>query len=184
MSSDQQGGLKQQPAAAGHTLATPLGYAFGAFIGLWLPDIDLVLLPLLHHRSILTHSILIPWLLARYARDRVPVEVIAGLYCGMAVHLAADVLSPATGFGMIWLPWPIKVSIGPLSPLWVAGMAFLALRFALGLCGIAVEKLIGIAVLFAVAYAALHEQAIMPLVVFWAVLAGVLWMRRRKEQRS
>lgn len=179
MEADRQAETKQ-PAAAGHTLATPLGYAVGAFLGLWLPDVDLILLPLLHHRSILSHSILIPWLMAKYARDRVPLEVIAGIYCGVAVHLSADVLSPAVGFGQIWLPWPIKVSIGPLSPLWVAGMAFLALRFALSLCGIAVKKLIGIAVMFALAYSALHEQAVVPLVVFGAVLGGVLWLRRRK----
>lgn len=169
----------QQPASAGHTLATPLGYALGAFIGLWLPDIDLVLLPLLHHRSIITHSILIPWLLVRYARDRVPLEVIAGIYCGVAIHLAADVLSPAVGFGMVWLPWPIKVSIGPLSPLWVAGMAFLSLRFALSLCGIAVGKLIVIAVMFALTYSALHERAIVSLIVFGVVLGGVMWGRRQ-----
>jgi len=173
-----------QPAAADHTLATPLGYAIGAFIGLWLPDIDLILLPLLHHRSIITHSILIPWLMTRYARDHVPLEVIAGIYCGVAIHLSADVLSPAVGFGQIWLPWPIKINIGVLSPLWVAGMAFLALRFALSLCGIAIGRLIGIAVLFALAYAALHEQAFVPLVVFGVLMVVVLWLRRGQEQRS
>ena len=104
--------------------------------------------------------------------------------CGVAIHLSADVPSPAVGFGMVWLPWPIKISIGPLSPIWVAGMAFLALRFALSLCGIAIGKLIGIAVMFALAYSALHEQAIVPLVVFGMVLAGVLWGRRRRERRG
>ena len=36
--------------------------AVAAFVGLWAPDVDLWVIRLLHHRSILTHSVLLPFL--------------------------------------------------------------------------------------------------------------------------
>jgi len=84
-----------------HMLAKPVPYALGIWGGLWLPDIDLLLLPILHHRSIITHSVLIPWLLFLFFKNRVPLYGIAGLYVGISIHLAADCLSATVGFGMI-----------------------------------------------------------------------------------
>ena len=35
----------------------------------------------------------------------------AGAGLGVAVHLAADLLSPARGYGRIWWPEPVQVSL-------------------------------------------------------------------------
>ena len=59
-------------------------FLIGLGAGLWIPDTDLILLPVLHHRSIVTHSILIPWLLSLTAGGRVPLSTVAGLYGGIA----------------------------------------------------------------------------------------------------
>ena len=51
-------------------------------LGLWLPDFDLLALPILNHRSILTHSILIPWLLHKFFRNCISELGIGGLMLG------------------------------------------------------------------------------------------------------
>ncbi|WP_210529160.1 hypothetical protein [Rubellimicrobium arenae] len=93
------------------------------------PDIDLLALRLLHHRSILTHSVLLPFLVLWLLPGLGPAGA-AGAFLGVAVHLAADLLSPARGFGQIWLPEPFQVSLGRWSPLWIMlnalGAAWLA----------------------------------------------------------
>ena len=42
-------------------------YVMGAFAGLFLPDIDLLLLPVLFHRTIITHSVLFVLLIKPFA---------------------------------------------------------------------------------------------------------------------
>ena len=86
------------------------------------PDIDQQMLRLLHHRSILTHSILLPLLLFWFGRSLGPAAA-AGAFLGVAVHLAADLLSPSRGFGRIWLPEPFQVSLGSWSRLWIGANA-------------------------------------------------------------
>ncbi|MCK6263762.1 hypothetical protein KP803_10800 [Vibrio sp. ZSDE26] len=65
----------------------------------------------LHHRSIITHSLLIPLLLL-LVKSNLTKPVVAGLCVGVSIHLAADLLSPMKGFALIYLPAPIKSSIG------------------------------------------------------------------------
>ena len=75
-------------------------------VGAMFPDID-QRLPFLAHRSALTHSALVPILIA----TRFP--MIAGLLAGgIAIHLAAD-LFPAgwAGYALIKIPF-----VGPLDP--------------------------------------------------------------------
>jgi len=74
--------------------------ALGACLGLFLPDIDLVLLFLLHHRSMVTHSLLIPFLIRRW----IPKPLFFGLLCGISIHLFADSLGSMRGFGAIHIP--------------------------------------------------------------------------------
>lgn len=66
---------------------------------------------ILHHRSIITHSLLIPLLLL-FVKSNVTKPIVAGLCAGVSIHLAADLLSPMKGFSLIYLPAPIKSSIG------------------------------------------------------------------------
>ena len=82
------------------------------------PDIDHMALRILHHRSILTHSVLLPLLVLWLVPELGPAAA-SGAALGVAVHLAADLLSPSRGFGRIWLPEPFRVSLGGWSPLWL-----------------------------------------------------------------
>jgi len=100
---------------------------FGCYLGLLLPDLDFLLLPILHHRSILTHSILLPFLV----RDWLPKPLYYGILAGISVHLFADSLSPMRGFALVY--WPVtKTSLGDdgsLVWLLVNGVTALALVF-------------------------------------------------------
>lgn len=72
----------------------------GLYVGLIVPDFDQKLLSILHHRSIISHSVLLPILLKPW----LPVPVFAGLAAGMSIHLLADSISPSVGFAQIYLP--------------------------------------------------------------------------------
>jgi hypothetical protein len=76
-----------------------------AYLFLWVPDIDLVLIGLLHHRSIVTHSLL-PGLLFLLLGRSLGAAPVAGALVGLSVHLTSDMLSPMVGFAQIWLPAP------------------------------------------------------------------------------
>jgi hypothetical protein len=89
------------------------------------PDLDLWAIRLLHHRSILTHSVLLPLLVLWLLPELGPAAV-SGAFLGVAVHMAADLLSPSHGFGRIWWPEPFQVSLGRWSALWLMGNALAA----------------------------------------------------------
>lgn len=104
-----------------------------ACLFLAVPDVDLMLLSLLHHRSILTHSAL-PALIPFLFRHRIGLMPTAGALIGLHVHLICDALSLAVGFGQVWLPAPFKMPLGGLSRLWLAGNAVLCFLLAQGIC--------------------------------------------------
>lgn len=83
-----------------------------------MPDFGQAMLPILHHRSIVTHGMLIP-LVPLLWRRHVLGDAMPRLVAGIAIHLEVDLTSPATRFGSIWLPWPVKLPLGPLSPFWL-----------------------------------------------------------------
>ena len=89
--------------------------------GLAMPDTD-QWLPLLQHRSALTHSMLVPLLIL--VRWPLPAGLLAG---GFAIHLAADLLSRKwVGYALVKLPL-----LGSLDA--TASQLFLAANLALGL---------------------------------------------------
>ncbi|MEZ8862708.1 hypothetical protein [Vibrio sp. 10N.247.311.51] len=99
----------------------------GVYVGLYLPDVDLKLMSILHHRSMLTHSIILPMLLLLHKPSR---PLVAGLCIGVSIHLLADILSPMRGFALIYIP-VIKKSIGDWQSLiWMVGNALVGLWFA------------------------------------------------------
>ena len=88
--------------------------------GLIWPDFDQSI-PLLTHRSGLTHSVLLPLLLLVFGRRwRWAALVAAGLALGIAVHISADVFPQSMrGFATVKLPF---VQVGALaSRLWLIG---------------------------------------------------------------
>lgn len=128
-----KGKVTKAGSSLGHVLLKVLALAtvtaIGTLLFIGLPDIDLALLPVLHHRSIITHSVL-PALLLLHLRTASGRAFAIGGLVGIAVHLSADLLSPMVGFAQIWLPWPIKMPLGPLSYLWLAANAALAIALA------------------------------------------------------
>jgi hypothetical protein len=151
------------------------------YLGLGFPDVDQfpLFFPVLHHRSIVTHSILIPlaFLLHRHQALRFGAS---GFVLGVSIHLAADVLSPPTGFGAVWLPWPIKIDFGYLSPVWLAGNAIVGLVWAKTLF-LRLEKRSPLtffwvlAWILAPSYAIFHEDSLLPLGSF-AIVFGLSWL--------
>ena len=155
------------------------GGAIGVYLGLFLPDLDLLLLPILHHRSIITHSILIPILLRKW----IPDSVYLGLLAGISIHLWADSLSTSTGFAQIYLP-VIKTGLGSeLSFVW------LLLNSVLGFC-IAVRNhrryiwhILAVYLLVAFSYAVLNEGAVFVVYVL-AVIGAILFFKYRKAAKK
>lgn len=143
------------------------------YLGLGFPDTDLILLPILHHRSIVTHSIIIPALVLLRRNQAVRFGA-AGFILGESVHLAADVLSFPRGFAMVWLPWPIKFPLGFFSPLWLAANA---------LVGLVLSKLfvlkqnsnkplamyVGMAIFLGFSCAVIHERSLVPFASFLCI---------------
>ena len=120
--------------------------------GLEFPDFDLHLLFFLGHRSILTHGIIIPFLLytflnnERYSKisnkifgrffsnKNVTKEVLdyvyIGFLIGIAIHLCAD-LFPKAWIGFALIKFPPWISMGaPFSIAWMLVNIFLALKIA------------------------------------------------------
>ena len=113
-----------------------INISFLFFVGLFsifaifLPDIDLSI-PFLHHRSMVTHSILIPLLLMKWKRIKISNVVLLCLLLGFAIHMAAD-LSPKSwrGFALIYVPF-VKISFfGAIgSYCWLLGNVILCFYF-------------------------------------------------------
>ena len=161
----------------------PSSFAVGVWLGLFLPDTDLALLPILHHRSIITHSILIPWLLYLYFK-RIPALGIAGLYAGIAIHLAADSTSALVGYGMVWTPWPFKFPLGPFSPIWLIANAFGGVWLSWKLApGTRYWVIIGM-LMVGLGYAIFNEKAFLPFVIFGLIVSGVSWKVRRQLKKE
>ena len=156
-------------------------------VGLALPDIDLRLMSVLHHRSVVTHNVLVPMLLLLAGTPGFRL-VATGLVLGVSVHLAADVLSRPVGFGRVWLPYPFKLSLGAFSPWWLAANALAGLvvsRVVLTQApvGASLAVYAALAGLFALGYAVWHERSLRSFLSFALIfvlsLVAVNWLASR-----
>ncbi|MFD2262004.1 hypothetical protein ACFSM5_03830 [Lacibacterium aquatile] len=139
-------------------------------LGLYLPDVDQSLRSILNHRSILTHSALIPALLLTPAsRGTWRGDAIAGLAAGFALHMGADALSVMRGYALIYFPWPLDFSIGGASRWWLIGNSLVCLAFAWSWRSLSAPLLICAIVLCGLAYAVFNEGS---LVLSLLILAG------------
>ena len=131
-----------------------------------LPDLDLSLLSFLHHRSIITHSILIPWLLILALREHFKI-VQALLLAAFGIHLSADVLSPPIGYGAVWLPPPSELSLGLLSQPWLAINAFAAFYLSLRRSPLTTQPALFWAILIAgLLYGIFNEENLLAVLAF------------------
>ena len=148
----------------------------GLFIGLQLPDADRVFTLFLRHRSLVTHTFLIPLACALYAwrRDSWKELGVAGLSLGMMVHLAFD-LFPRRWSGYALINAPLVGTLDATSSLlWIfSGVLGCAILAAL-LLRTRQNAIIAL-VLTVVAYAITatqEEQKVVPLVAI--ILAGLI----------
>lgn len=180
------------PSVAGRTLPVRLALFIGfAYLFLWVPDIDLVLIGLLHHRSIVTHSLL-PGLLFLLLGRSLGAAPVAGALVGLSVHLTSDMLSPMVGFAQIWLPAPYTASLGPFSYLWLGANALLGFmaasfiaRIAYRRFALAVVALTG--VVTGTAYGWFNENSVLSVLlvlvmVALSLLPETLWRRRSRKK--
>jgi len=96
-------------------------YFFSFFSGYYLIDLDLNFQNLLGHRSIITHSILIPWLIYFYSKDKTSkylFTIIMGLFISCSVHLINDLI-PKGWSGYAFIKFPGNISLGFLSIPWI-----------------------------------------------------------------
>lgn len=156
-------------------------FAVAAAAFLAAPDADFLALRLLHHRSILTHSVLLPFLVLWLAPSLGPAAA-AGAFLGVAVHLSADLLSPSRGFGLIWLPEPFQISLGGWSRAWIGGNALLAAWLAVAVLPVGEGwRLLaaGTGIAAAVGYGVLNERSVLAVLVALAVVGAGQGVERR-----
>ena len=97
-------------------------FLLGFYVGIEFPDIDQMFQKSLGHRSIITHSILLPLLLIliNSFKPKALVNIlIMGIFLGIGLHLSAD-LHPSSWHGYANIKLPSNISIGILSPFWIA----------------------------------------------------------------
>ena len=99
------------------------------------PDFDLYFSDSLGHRSIITHSILLPHFLyyylikkKKYANSYLIIFIIS-IYLGMGIHLTAD-FYPKSWEGSTLIKLPGNIDIGGLSVIWIGLNAMFSLYFA------------------------------------------------------
>ena len=101
-----------------------------SIIGLIFPDFDSYNIQtnffqnFIGHRSILTHSILVPYLFYFYAKKKHKlnnnvITIIIGLFLGLALHLTADIY-PKNGNENELIKLPGNISIGKFTFLWIS----------------------------------------------------------------
>ena len=186
---------RRRAADLGHPAVRPFALLFGAALGLWFPDIDLYL-PLLDHRSGLTHSVLPA--LAAWAW--LPRPLAAGVALGVAVTLTAD-LFPERWVGFATVHFPLIGSIGGVSAPWLALHAVAAMALAHRLADRTgpnrpvrrgwAAALIGsdaglaaVAALVAAVYIILGEGKLLPLAAALAVWLAGRWVAGRRFARA
>ena len=150
-------------------------FLFGATAAfLAAPDLDMMMLRLLHHRSILTHSVLLPFLVLWFLPGLGP-GAAAGAFLGVAVHLAADLLSPARGYGQVYLPEPFQIGLGGWTHLWLLLNAVAAAWLAVAvLPGGENWRLLvgGTGIVTAVGYGLFNERSLLAVIAGLAVVGA------------
>ncbi|MDP1592827.1 MAG: hypothetical protein Q8L80_01105, partial [Gallionella sp.] len=128
----------------------------------WLPDVDFSMEPLLHHRSIITHSILIPGILCLTLRRYVAAKfAIAIILAAISIHLFADTLSPPIGYGEIWFPPGGAYGLGILSPAFLLANACLCVVVAIKIFPVTLRSELSAAMLLSgLLYAIINEQSV------------------------
>ncbi len=135
--------MQERPSFWSH-FASVLLFAFGLQIGTSFPDLDQTL-PLLRHRSLLTHGVLLPFLLfVALRKEQHPALrlFVVGFCLASTVHLCFD-LFPVSwrGYALIWIPLYGRAS-AQFSWIWIGLGCVVCLYLALLLVKHALEILL------------------------------------------
>jgi len=161
-------------------LATIIGLYTAIYLLTWIPDIDQLLLQVLHHRSIITHSILLPLLLLLVTGSSLR-WLSASLFSAIGIHLSADLLSPSIGYGAIWLPAPMKLSLGEMSKIWLLVNIIAAFYLSYRSLSANMQRSLLWATTFAgFSYGVQNENSFISaaVILFFSVSIGI-WQQRR-----
>ncbi|MEB8388515.1 hypothetical protein OO012_14910 [Rhodobacteraceae bacterium KMM 6894] len=164
-----------------------------AYLFLWVPDFDFALISILHHRSIITHSLL-PALVFVFLGRSLGAAPIAGALIGTSVHLSCDMLSPMVGYAQIWFPAPIKAPLGPLSYLWLFGNAMIGFALASLIASLAFPRsfayplVASVAIITGATYGAINEGSVLSIITVLIIIVFSLfpegYIRRRWGRSS
>ena len=172
------------------TLVTPVFVVLGLHYGISMPDID-QRTNLLIHRSIITHSPLIPFILFGLVSTvgyRLYRRFVIGLCVAFAVHHAFDLFPKEwTGYALIRIPFLVGTTPALFSWIWIAfsmcACAYLAARLVQGLMDI-LCYLLGFIYIFIVTVPKEHAWfgPIVALTVTIIVLGPTMLLRRKSDE--
>ena len=162
-----------------------------ALLFLPLPDLDHQVMWLLHHRSVVTHSVL-PALLLALLGGRLGAAPVAGGLIGISVHLACDALSPPIGYGQVWWPAPWKVGFGGWSQYWLLGNAALSYLMAVSIAPFLFPKGWGVPLVVVLSgglgawYGIANEGALTStlMATTMPLATAVIWFLQRRRHRA
>ncbi len=160
----------------------------GGLIGLKFPDFDLVI-PLLLHRSIVTHSILVALVLvAVLGRKPLGRWFAAGISLALAVHFAFDLFPQKwMGFALVHVPW-YGWTGGLFSGGWllanlIAGQVLAAALLRRTAGGLAVGGATGLVLFIAAAWA--ETNIALQAFAVWALATwAILWVFNRTLKKT
>ena len=156
-----------------HLIAPLASFGFALILGVRLPDIDLYT-PGLKHRSAITHSVLLPWLMTLTGFP----AIVAGLATGMAIHMLADVFPKAWSGGAL-IKMPFFGSLGQLSPFWL--ILNLLICLALGLHTLSLQSdwvrygSFTLSLLVLLWYLIRKEKSLPPLLTALMIIGVLIW---------
>jgi len=108
-----------------------------SFLGLSFPDTDFLLFPFLIHILIITHSIIIPFLIYTYLKKKNNINneyidlIYSGFLVGIGIHLIADLFPRAyIGYALIKLPLYFSIWV-ILTLIWILLNIIFAFKIAL-----------------------------------------------------
>ncbi|MGR5065702.1 hypothetical protein [Photobacterium sp. DNB22_13_2] len=158
-------------------------FALFLYLGLFWPDVDKQLMSLLHHRSILTHSVLLPLLMLLILRSNYAKPIAAGLCAGISIHLAANVISPMGSYSQIYLPAPLSSSIGATESLvWLTLNAIVGYFLALKLLKAHSKTIPFIYLLAAAGYGIYVKDDVRPWLVCFAIFLIPFMLDKAKSK--
>ena len=166
-----------------HIILAILLAGIGLFCGAILPDTDQVI-PLLIHRSVLTHGFLIPLGLCLLAERRSALRLfVIGVCAASAVHLAYDLFPRAwSGYALVTVPFVGRTS-SIFSWLWLAlslvVCLYLPLRWVTARQDlIVITVCIGVAFLLAGALLSAFAKLFPALALLAGALVAIAWAAR------